>query len=302
MRRAVLSRTPWERARERLLALLFAACAYLSILVLFGIIYVLVRDAIPFFREVGLRRFLLDTQWTPLFAEKHFGIWPLLMGTFLTSGLALLVALPTGLIIALYLSEFANPRLRQILKPLLELLAAVPTVVYGYFALLVVTPFLQRLLPGLSTFNALSAGFVMGVMILPLMSSLSEDALRAVPRSLREASLALGASRLVTAIRVVLPAAASGVGSAAILALSRAIGETMIVTIAAGQQPRFSLNPLGPVQTVTAYIVQVSLGDAPHGTLEYYTIYAAGFTLFLMTLLANLVAYWLKRKFRERYI
>ncbi|WP_240731731.1 phosphate ABC transporter permease subunit PstC [Hymenobacter radiodurans] len=258
-------------------------------------------EAAHFFREVPLGAFLTDTQWTPLFADKHFGILPLVAGTFLTTGVAIAVALPLGLIIAIYLNEYATVGFRNALKPLLEILAAVPTVVYGFFALTVVTPFLQRLLPGMAGFNALSAGSVMGIMILPLVSSLSEDALTAVPRSLREASYALGATRLQTALRVVVPAASSGITVSVILAISRAVGETMIVAIAAGQEPRLTANPLVPVETITTYIVQVSSGDVAYGTLEYDTIFAAGITLFVLTLVLNNLGYWFRQKFREQY-
>lgn len=272
-----------------------------SILVTGGIVLVLLIETINFFRVVPLRRFLTDKQWTPLFAEKQFGIGALLAGTLLTTVIAVVVATSVGVISAIYLSEYAPPRFRAFVKPALEVLAGVPTVVYGYFALLFVTPLLQKVIPNLSGLNALSPGIVMGVMIIPIVSSLSEDALRMVPIALREGSLALGASRFQTTLRVVLPAAFTGVASALILGLSRAIGETMIVAIAAGQQPRLTLNPLVPIETITAYIVQVSLGDTPHGTLEYQTIFAAGTTLFFLTLVMNVLSFRLRQRFKEAY-
>lgn len=244
--------------------------------------------------------FLTARQWTPLFARKQFGIMPLLAGTLLTTVIAIAVALPIGLTIAVYLNEYAPARLKQTVKPLLEVLATIPTVVYGFFALTVVTPFLQEIIPGLAGFNALSAGMVMGIMIIPMISSLSEDALSAVSNSLREAAYGLGSTKLSSIFRVVLPAATSGVAASVILALSRAIGETMIVAIAAGQQPRFTLDPRVPIETMTTYIVQISMGDVPNGTLEYRTIFAVGSALFVMTFAMNLVSQRLARKFRER--
>ena len=277
------------------------ACAFLSIIVTVGIVLVLAVQSAGFFREVSLGQFLFDSQWTPLFTEKHFGIWPLVAGTLLTSFIAIGVALPLGLLSAIYLSEYASPGLRSAVKPTLEVLAAVPTVVYGYFALLFVTPLLRGLLPDLAGFNALAAGLVMGTMIIPTISSLSEDAMRAVPMGLREGALAVGATQFQVATRIVLPASRAGGAAAFILGISRAVGETMIVAIAAGMQPRFTLNPLEPIQAVTAYIVQVSLGDTPTGTIEYKTIFAAGMSLFVVTLVLNVASYMLKRKFREVY-
>lgn len=273
------------------------ACGLVSILTTLGILAVLLVEAVGFFEQVSLADFLGDTEWTPLFADKHFGIWPLVAGTFLTTGIATLVAVPFGLLAAIYLSEFAPQRARRVLKPALEVLAGVPTIVYGYFALVVVTPMLQEVFPSLAGFNALSAGLVMGIMIIPMVSSLSEDALHAVPMALREASWGLGAGRLVTIFKVVLPAAMSGIVASIILAVSRAVGETMIVAIAAGQQPRLTLDPTVPVETMTSYIVQVSMGDTPTGTLEYRTIFAVGVTLFALTLLMNV----LSRRFVKRF-
>jgi phosphate transport system permease protein len=276
-------------------------CALLSIGTTAGIIVVLAVETIAFLREVPITAFLFGTEWTPLFATPRFGVLPLVSGTVLVSAIAMIVALPAGLLSAIYLSEYANPRIRRVVKPVLEILAGVPTVVYGYFALLFVTPLLQQLIPGLAGFNALGPGIVMGIMILPLVSSLSEDAMQAVPRSLREGSYALGATKMQTSVRVVLPAAFSGITAACILAASRAIGETMIVAIAAGQQPRLTWNPLLPIETMTAYIVQVSLGDTPQGTLEYRTIFAVGMLLFLGTFILNLISAWLRERFREEY-
>jgi phosphate transport system permease protein len=277
------------------------ACAAASILVTAGIIAVLVFETWEFLREIPVREFLFGTVWTPLFADAHFGVLPLVTGTLLVSAIALAVSLPTGLVTAIYLSEYAPAGIRRTVKPVLELLAGIPTVVYGYFALLFVTPLLQDVIPGLAGFNALSPGIVMGVMILPLVSSLSEDALHAVPNGLREGAYALGATRLQTALRVVVPAAFSGISAACILAASRAIGETMIVAIAAGQQPRLTLDPRVPVETMTAYIVQISLGDTPTGTLSYRTIFAVGMLLFVSTFALNLVSNWLRERVREQY-
>ncbi len=297
----MLPRARRKRVGERALQLIFFVCGALSLLTTFGIVAVLIFETVEFFAEVSLLEFLTDTQWTPLFAQKHFGILPLLSGTFLTSAIAILVAMPVGLVCAIYLSEFAPEPVRRKIKPVLEVLAGIPTVVYGYFALLFVTPLLQTFIPTLSGFNALAPGMVMGIMIIPLISSLSEDAMYAVPQSLREAAHALGASRLQVALRVVVPAAFSGIAAAFLLAVSRAIGETMIVAIAAGQQPRLTLNPLVPVETMTAYIVQVSLGDTPTGTLEYRTIFAVGTMLFFSTLILNLFSRSLRERIRERY-
>ena len=291
----------FQRIKERLIEGALFLSALFSIFVTFGIIAVLFFETFGFFKEVSIIDFLTDTQWTPLFAEKHFGILPLFTGTFLTTLIAISVALPVGLISAIYLSEYASERIRTAVKPLLEILAAVPTVVYGYFALLFVTPLLQKVIPDLAGFNALSPGIVMGAMIIPIVSSLSEDAMHAVPMGLREGAYALGATRLQVATRVVVPAAFSGIAASFILGISRAVGETMILAIAAGQQPRLTLNPLVPLETVTAYIVQVSLGDTPTGTIEYKTIFAVGISLFVVTFVLNMISYWLRQKFREVY-
>ena len=275
-------------------------CGALSILTTLGIVAVLLVETFEFFREVSVIDFLTDTQWTPLFADKHFGILPLITGTLLTAGIAILVALPIGLVSALFLSEYASARMRSVVKPVLEILAGIPTVVYGYFALLFVTPLLQKVIPSLAGFNALSPGIVIGIMIIPMVSSLSEDAMYAVPQSLREGAYALGSSKLQVAVKVVMPAALSGIAASVLLGISRAIGETMILAIAAGQQPRLTLDPRVPIETMTAYIVQVSLGDTPTGTLEFRTIFAVGMMLFLSTLILNLVSMWLRQRYQER--
>ncbi|MGH9161512.1 MAG: phosphate ABC transporter permease subunit PstC [Vicinamibacteraceae bacterium] len=277
------------------------ACAALSVFVTLGIIAVLLFETLGFFREVAITEFLFGTTWTPLFFNKRFGVLPLVAGTALVSAIAMVVALPAGLLSAVYLSEYASSGTRRLVKPILEVLAGVPTVVYGYFSLLFFTPLLKSFLPQLAGFNALSPGIVMGIMILPLVSSLSEDALHSVPTGLREASYALGATKAQTSLTVVVPAALSGISAAAILAVSRAIGETMIVAIAAGQQPRLTANPLVPVETMTAFIVQVSLGDTPTGTIEYRTIFAVGMLLFVGTFGLNLFSTWLRGRYREVY-
>jgi phosphate transport system permease protein len=276
-------------------------CAGLSIGTTIGIIAVLAVETWEFLREVPIAEFVFGTEWTPLFATPRFGVLPLVAGTALVSAIAMAVALPMGLLSAIYLSEYARPGLRRAIKPVLEVLAGVPTVVYGYFALLFVTPLLQTFIPDLAGFNALGPGIVMGIMILPLVSSLSEDAMQGVPNGLREGSYALGATRMQTSLRVVVPAAFSGITAAFILAVSRAIGETMIVAIAAGQQPRLTASPLVPIETMTAYIVQVSLGDTPQGTLEYRTIFAVGMLLFLSTFTLNIASAWLRERYREEY-
>lgn len=275
--------------------------ALVSVATTLGIIFVLFRETLLFFRKVSLAQFFLDTRWTPLFASKRFGIWPLVNGTVLVAVGAMLVALPLGLLAAIYMSEYAGERARRVLKPFLEILAGIPTVVYGYFALTFITPILQSIFPHAQVFNAASAAIAMGFMILPMVASLSEDALYAVPNSLREAAHALGATRWEVATQVVVPAAFSGIVATSILAVSRAIGETMIVAIAAGQQPKLTINPLESIETMTAYIVQVSLGDTPHGTIAYQTIFAVGMMLFLMTLGMNIASHYLIRRFREMY-
>ena len=287
--------------KETAIEAFLAFCSLITVLTTLGIILVLGVESVKFFREVSFVEFFTGTEWTPLFANKKFGILPLVSGTFLTTLIAILVALPLGLTIAIYLNEYAHPKFTAIVKPLLEILAAIPTVVYGFFALTFVTPLLQTFLPNLSGFNALSAGLVMGVMIIPYISSLSEDALRAVPKSLREAAYGMGSTKLQTAFKVMVPAASSGIIVSVILAISRAIGETMIVAVAAGQEPKFTFNPLTSVETITTYIVQVSMGDVPRNSLEYSTIFSAGLALFIFTFILNNISFMIKRKYHQKY-
>ena len=296
------TRNAWKRTfSERAIAVALFLSAFLSILITVGIVAVLLFEALAFFGDVTFWEFITGTRWTPLFSSKQFGVLALVAGTTLTALLAMLVALPLGLLSAIYLSEYAPDRIRRLVKPILEVLAGIPTVVYGYFALLFVTPILRDISGDISVFNALSASIVMGIMILPMVSSLSEDAMRSVPRNLREAAYALGSTKLEVSTLVVVPAALSGIMSAFILAVSRAIGETMIVTIAAGQNPSFTLNPFVPIETMTAYIVQVSQGDAPAGSIEFKTIFAVALLLFVMTLVMNLLSQYVVSRFREEY-
>jgi len=290
-----------KKIKERSIESLLFVCAASSIFVTLSIVIILSFESYGFFKEVPLFEFLTGTEWTPLFENPKFGILPLIAGTLLTTCTALMVALPLGLLAAIYLSEYAPHKLRETIKPVLELLAAVPTVVYGYFALLFLTPILQEFIIELSGFNALSPGIIIGVMIIPYVSSVSEDAMRAVPMHIREGSYAMGATKLQTSLKVIIPAAFSGIAAAFLIGISRAVGETMVVAIAAGMMPNFTINPFEPVQTLTAYIVQVSLGDVPHGSLEYKTIFAAGVTLFLMTLIFNIIGFWLRKRIREAY-
>ena len=289
------------RVREKLIEWIMMLCSLVTVFTTIGIILVLTVETIHFFSEVSIIDFLTDTQWTPLFSEKHFGILPLLSGTLLTTTIAILLAVPVGLVIAIYLNEYAPQRMTSIVKPILEVLETVPTVVYGFFVLQFVTALLQTFIPGLRGFNALSPGLVMGVMIIPYITSLSEDALRSVPRSLREASYGMGATKFQTAFKVMVPAASSGIIVAIILAISRALGETMIVAIAAGQEPKLTFNPKESVETITTYIVQVSMGDVPQDSLEYRTIFAAGLTLFVFTFILNNISFWIRRKYQKRY-
>lgn len=286
---------------ERLIQAILFLAAFSAVAVTIAIVVILVYESLGFFKHVSILEFLTDTQWTPLFSDKHFGVLPLVAGTLVVAAVALVIAIPLGTIIAIYLSEFAPHRVREVVKPFLELLEGVPTVVYGYFALLFVTPLLQTFIPSLPGFNMLGAGIVMGIMIIPYVSSVSEDAMRAVPMHIREGSYAMGATRFQTATRVVTPAATSGIIAAYILGISRAVGETMIVAIAAGTQPNLTWNPTEGAATITAYIVQVSLGDLPHGSLEYQSIFAVGMVLLLMTLLFNVLGHVLRRRFREVY-
>jgi len=296
-----LARRRLRHGKERVIEFVLFLAACVSVATTIGIVVILLKESLIFFQQVSLWDFLTDTQWTPLFADAHYGIMPLLSGTLVSSTVALLVAIPLGTIIAIYLSEFAPFSVREVAKPFLEMLGGVPTIVYGYFALLFVTPLLQKIFPGLPGFNLLSAGLVMGIMIIPYVSSVSEDAMRAVPMALREGSYAMGATRFQTAIRVVTPAAFSGIAAAYILGISRAVGETMILAVAAGMQPNLTWNPMEPAATITAYIVQVALGDLPHGSLAYQTIFAAGLTLALVTLFFNVLGHMLRKRFRQAY-
>ena len=298
---SIAKRSRISNIKEMIIESLLFLAAFSSVAITTGIVGILVYESATFFAHVSLIDFFTDTLWTPLFAEPRFGILPLISGTVVTTMVALFVAIPIGTIVAIYLSEFAPSVVREVLKPALELLSAVPTVVYGYFALLFVGPILQKIIPELPTFNMLSAGIVMGIMIIPYVSSLSEDAMRAVPMSLRESAFSLGANRIITALRVVYPAALSGIIASYILAVSRAIGETMIVAIAAGMQPNLTLDPREPAATITAFIVQVSLGDLPHGSVGYQSIFAAGLVLFIMTLAFNIFGAYLRKRFREAY-
>ena len=298
---ARLAKNAMRHASERVIEGLLFAAAAVSVLTTVGIVYVLLSESIEFFKHVGVIDFLTDTQWTPLFDDAHFGIMVLISGTLVSSGVALLVAIPMGTIIAIYLSEFAHPKVRESAKPILELLGGIPTIVYGYFALLMVTPMLQKIFPGLPGFSLLSAGLVMGIMIVPYVASLSEDAMRAVPMSLREGAYAMGSTKLYTAIHVVVPAAISGLAASWILGISRAVGETMILAVAAGMQPNLTWNPMEPAATITSFIVQVALGDLPHGSIGYQTIFAAGLTLLVITLAFNILGQWLRRRYRETY-
>lgn len=295
------SRSPLRKLREALIETLLLLSACVAIFATAGIVFILVYESWGFFQKVSIKDFLTDREWTPLFDNAHYGILPLLTGTLVTTSVALLLAIPLGTIAAIYLSEYAPNRLREIAKPILELLAAVPTVVYGYFALLFVTPLLQKISPDLAGFNMLSAGLVMGIMIVPYISSLSEDAMRAVPMQMREGAYALGSTKLQTALRVIMPGALSGITSAYILGISRAFGETMVVTIAAGMQPNLTFKPTEPAETITAYIVQVSMGDLPHNSIGYQTIFAAGLTLLVVTFFFNILGFWMRKRFKESY-
>lgn len=298
---ARFAKNRFRNTKELIIEIILFFTAFVSVATTVGIIWVLVTESIHFFENVSFLDFITDTVWTPLFEDAHYGIMPLLAGTLITSIVALSVAIPLGTIIAIYLSEFANHRVREVVKPFLELLGGVPTIVYGYFALVVITPLLQIIFPELPGFSMLSAGLVMGVAIIPYISSLAEDAMRAVPMSMREGSYAAGATRLQTALRVVFPAALSGILSAYILGISRAVGETMIVAVAAGMQPNLTMSPMEPAQTISAYIVQVALGDLPHGSIGYQSIFAAGLALMLLTLVFNILGHLLRKRFREVY-
>jgi len=287
--------------KERVIEFILMMAALSAVATTLSIVAILLYESLSFFKTVSVVDFFTDTQWTPLFEDAHYGILPLISGTLTTSAVALVVAIPIGTIGAIYLSEFASHKVRETVKPILELLVGVPTIVFGYFALLFLTPLLQKIFPDLPGFNMLSAGIVMGIMIVPYISSVAEDAMRAVPMSMREGSYAMGATRFQTAIRVVTPAAVSGIVAAYILGISRAVGETMVVAVAAGQQPIVSFNPMEGAATITAYIVQVALGDLPHGSIGYQSIFAAGLVLMIMTLFFNILGHIIRKKYREHY-
>lgn len=295
-----LEKQPSDDIQEKIVEFILLACALISIFTTAGIVFIIFNVTFEFFQQVSLAEFFLDTKWTPLFAERHFGVWPLINGTLLTTLIAMLVAVPLGLAAAIYLSEYASPKVAAILRPAVELLGGVPTVVYGYFALLFVTPFLRSFIP-LEIFNALSAGLMMGIMIMPTVGSISLDAIQSVPVSLREGAYAIGVTKLETIFKIILPAALSGIAASIILGISRAVGETMTVLIAAGQEPRLTINPLEAVSTMTAYMAQISGGDSPRGSVNYKTLYAVGAVLFLMTLTLNLVSNWISNRYKEKY-
>lgn len=286
---------------DRMMPLILGFFALISILTTVGIVLILISESSNFFREIPLVDFLTGTKWTPLFSDPEFGVLPLITGTLMVTVIGSIVAIPVGLGSAIYLSEYAPDKVRSVLKPILEILAGIPTIVYGFFALSFVTPLLQKILPQTEVFNVLSAGLVVGIMIIPMICSLSEDAMMAVPRSLRMGAYALGSTKLEVALKIVVPAALSGIVASFVLGLSRAVGETMIVTLAAGSLAQLTFNPLESMQTLTAYIVSVSNGDTQHGTVEYNTIYAVGITLFVMTLVMNIIAGYVARRFREEY-
>lgn len=286
---------------EKFMPSLLLAISLLSIITTVGILVIMITESSGFFREVSLVEFLTNPKWTPLFSSKNFGVMPLVAGTMMVTVGACIVAVPLGLGSAIYLSEYAPIKVRKIVKPVLEVLAGIPTIVYGFFALTVVTPFLKLFFPQITLFNALSASIVVGIMILPMISSLSEDAMSAVPKNIRNAAYALGATKFEVAVKVVFPAALSGIISSIVLALSRAVGETMIVTLAAGSLPNLKFDYLASIQTMTAYIVQVSKGDTPHGSIEYLTIFAVGLTLFIITFVMNILAKYIAERFKEDY-
>ena len=296
-----LAKNVRRNIKERIIEFILMLAALSAVATTLSIVAILLYESLSFFKTVSIVDFFTDTQWTPLFEDAHYGILPLVSGTLTTSAVALAVAMPIGTIAAIYLSEFASHKTREIVKPILELLVGVPTIVFGYFALLFLTPILQKIFPELPGFNMLSAGIVMGIMIVPYIASLAEDAMRAVPMAMREGSYAMGATRFQTAVKVVAPAATSGIVAAYILGISRAVGETMVVAVAAGQQPIVSFNPMESAATITAYIVQVAMGDLPHGSIGYQSIFAAGLVLLAMTLCFNILGHIVRKKYREHY-
>lgn len=287
-----------RRYSEVIVANAFFACALLSVVTTICIVGILIKDTFVFFSTVSMWEFITNPQWTPLFEPQNWGIRPLVYGTLTVTIGAIFIALPVGLGSAIYLSEYASPRFRNVVKPILEILAGIPTIVYGYFALVFITPVLQYFIPGLGVFNALSASIAVGIMVTPMISSLSEEAFRAVPNAMREGALALGSTKYESTVKVVIPYALSGIVASVVLAASRALGETMIVTVAAGATPKLSLNPLESVQTLTAYIVQVTMGDTPAHSVEYFSIFAVGITLFVFTLVMNMAANYVTDRYR----
>lgn len=290
-----------QKLREVIIEKMLFASAALSVFTTLGILGLFLFEALGFFEKVSIVEFLTGTLWTPLFEPKHFGVLPLVAGTMMVTIISIMVAVPIGLLTAIFLSEYASDKLRRLVKPILEILAGIPTVVYGYFALTYLTPLLQQVFPQMIVFNALSAGLVMGIMIIPMVSSLSEDAMLAVPQSLREGAYALGSQKHEVALKIVVPSALSGIVASIILAISRAIGETMIVSIAAGSTPKLTLNPLESIQTMTGYITQISLGEAPFGSIEYTTIFSVGLTLFVMVVIINTVGNWVTKRYWRNY-
>ncbi|MBE0522136.1 MAG: phosphate ABC transporter permease subunit PstC [Candidatus Methanoperedenaceae archaeon] len=296
-----LDRLRIQRIRELAIEKTLFLCALVSVLTTMGIVLVLVFETLSFFEEVPILEFLTGTTWAPSFRPQHFGVLPLINGTLMIALGAAVIALPLGIASAIYLSEYAKPGVKAVVKPVLEILAGIPTVVYGYFAISFITPLIREVVPGTNIFNAASASIVVGIMILPMVSSLSEDAMRSVPGALREGAYALGSTKFDVSTKIVVPAALSGIIASFILAISRAIGETMAVTLAAGATAKMTLNFFESIQTMTAYIVQVSLGDTPYGSIEYRTIFAVGAVLFVMTFIMNIASMWIKNRYREVY-
>lgn len=291
----------WRAQTEKLVPVILFLIASISVFTTIGIIYILLKETVQFFKEVPFLDFFTGTVLKPLSSEPSFGVLPLLMGTLTSTFIAMLVALPVGIMSAIYLSEYAPTRIRKIFKPVLEVLAGIPTIVYGFFAFTFVTPLLKNIIPGLEATNILSPGIVMGVMIIPMIASLSEDAMSAVPNTMREGALAMGATKLEVVFKIVIPGALSGIIASVVLALSRAIGETMIVTIASGSTKNFTFDVTQSMQTMTAYIVEVTGGDAPAGSTIYYSLYAVAMTLFIFTLVMNLLASYISKRWRDQY-
>lgn len=286
---------------DKIVPIILGLIAAISILTTIGILFTLITETITFFTRVSIVEFLFTKDWNPTGSDHKYGIWALVIGTLKITVIATIVAVPIGLGAAIYLSEYASDKARRIIKPILEILAGIPTIVFGFFALTFVTPVLRTIIPALDSFNSVSPGIVVGIMIVPVITSMSEDAMASVPNKIREGAYGLGSTKFEVATKVVLPAAASGVVASIVLGISRAIGETMIVSLAAGSSPTASLNLTNSIQTMTGYIVEVATGDATFGSDMYYSIYAVGFTLFIFTLIMNLISYWISKRFREEY-